>query len=127
MAISTELYLDDLNEFLGKIRQNPESAEQEKRIFMKKITKSERSKRINIVATVLEKLYNYDYNALRRDLHKVMVLRAEKVANQQERIDFLQCIKGTIDFFMQGDYSELFQYLDSMSWNEEDYENLPFM
>ena len=59
MAISTVLYMNELNDFLEKVRQNPESAEQEKRDFLKKITKSERSRRINVVATVLEKIYDY--------------------------------------------------------------------
>lgn len=125
MAISTELYMSDLDAFLRKIRQHPES-EEEKRIFLKRITKSERSKRINIVATVLEKIYDHDYNALRRDLHKIMVLGVERVADGQERINFLQCIKGTIDFFMQGDYSELYQYIDDMCFDEDDYADLPF-
>lgn len=128
MAISTVLYMNELNDFLEKVRQNPESAEQEKRDFLKKITKSERSRRINVVATVLEKIYDYDHKALRRDLHKVMVFKAERVADEQERINFLMCIKGTIDFFMQGDYSELFKYLDSLCVDEDGYDcaDLPF-
>lgn len=128
MAIYKELYMNELDEFLEKVRQNPESVMQEKRELIKKITKSERSKRINIVATVLEKIYDYDHKALRRDLHKIMVFKAERVADEQERINFLMYIKGTIDFFMQGDYSELFQYLDSMcvDGDEYDYADLPF-
>ena len=65
---------------------------------------------------------------MRRDLHKIMVFKAERVADEQERINFLMCIKGTIDFFMQGDYSELFKYLDSCCADEDgyDYADLPF-
>lgn len=128
MAISRELYKDEIDEFLRNVRQNPASVEQETRHLVKKITKTERSRRINVVATVLEKIYDYDHKALRRDLHKVMVFKAERVADEQERINFLMCIKGTIDFFMQGDYSELFKYLDSLCVDEDgyDYADLPF-
>lgn len=128
MAISTALYMNEIDEFLRNVRQNPASVEQETRHLVKKITKTERSRRINVVATVLEKIYDYDHKALRRDLHKVMVFKAERVADEQERINFLMCIKGTIDFFMQGDYSELFKYLDSLCVDEDscDYTDLPF-
>lgn len=128
MAISTALYMNEIDEFLRNVRQNPASVEQETRHLVKKITKTERSRRINVVATVLEKIYDYDHKALRRDLHKVMVFKAERVADEQERINFLMCIKGTIDFFMQGDYSELFKYLDSLCVDEDgyDYADLPF-
>lgn len=128
MAISTGLYISELNEFLETIRQYPESAEQEKLNFLSKITKTEHSKRISIVATILAKIYDHDYKALRRDMHKVMVLNAERVTDQQERIIFLMCIKGTVDFYMKGDYSELFQYLDDMCIDEEDfdYASLPY-
>ena len=128
MAISRELYMNEIDEFLRNVRQNPASVEQETRHLVKKITKTERSRRINVVATVLEKIYDYDHKALRRDLHKVMVFKAERVADEQERINFLMCIKGTIDFFMQGDYSELFKYLDSLCVDEDgyDYADLPF-
>lgn len=128
MAISRELYMNEIDEFLRNVWQNPASVEQETRHLVKKITKTERSRRINIVATVLEKIYDYDHKALRRDLHKVMVFKAERVADEQERINFLMCIKGTIDFFMQGDYSELFKYLDSLCVDEDGYDcaDLPF-
>ena len=128
MAISRELYMNEIDEFLRNVRQNPASVEQETRHLVKKITKTERSRRVNIVATILEKIYDYDHKALRRDLHKVMVFKAERVADEQERINFLMCIKGTIDFFMQGDYSELFKYLDSLCVDEDgyDYADLPF-
>ena len=128
MAISTALYMNEIDEFLRNVRQNPASVEQETRHLVKKITKTERSRRIIVVATVLEKIYDYDHKALRRDLHKVMVFKAERVADEQERINFLMCIKGTIDFFMQGDYSELFKYLDSLCVDEDgyDYADLPF-
>lgn len=128
MAISTALYMNEIDEFLRNVRQNPASVEQETRHLVKKITKTERSRRINLVATVLEKIYDYDHKALRRDLHKVMVFKAERVADEQERINFLMCIKGTIDFFMQGDYSELFKYLDSLCVDEDGYDcaDLPF-
>lgn len=128
MAISTALYMNEIDEFLRNVRQNPASVEQETRHLVKKITKTERSRRINVVATVLEKIYDYDHKALRRDLHKVMVFKAERVADEQERINFLMCIKGTIDFFMQGDYSELFKYLDSLCVDEDGYDcaDLPF-
>lgn len=128
MAISRELYMNEIDEFLRNVRQNPASVEQETRHLVKKITKTERSRRINVVATVLEKIYDYDHKALRRDLHKVMVFKAERVADEQERINFLMCIKGTIDFFMQGDYSELFKYLDSLCVDEDGYDcaDLPF-
>ena len=128
MAISTALYMNEIDEFLRNVRQNPASVEQETRHLVKKITKTERSRRVNVIATVLEKIYDYDHKALRRDLHKVMVFKAERVADEQERINFLMCIKGTIDFFMQGDYSELFKYLDSLCVDEDgyDYADLPF-
>lgn len=128
MAISTALYMNEIDEFLRNVRQNPASVEQETRHLVKKITKTERSRRVNVVATVLEKIYDYDHKALRRDLHKIMVFKAERVADEQERINFLMCIKGTIDFFMQGDYSELFKYLDSLCVDEDGYDcaDLPF-
>ena len=128
MAISTALYMNEIDEFLRNVRQNPASVEQETRHLVKKITKTERSRRVNVIATVLEKIYDYDHKALRRDLHKIMVFKAERVADEQERINFLMCIKGTIDFFMQGDYSELFKYLDSLCVDEDgyDYADLPF-
>lgn len=127
MAISTTIYLAELNEFLNKIEQYPEYAEEEKINFLAKISRSEYFKRISILTTVLSKIYDSQYKMLKRDLSKVLVLDEEKIADEQERIDFLRCIKGTIDFYTMGDYSDLFNYIDSMCLEDDyDYEDLPF-
>lgn len=128
MAITIERHLDQLNDMLLRMEGCPEKAEDIKREFLRSIARSESERTVGVIATILSKIYDFDHNALKADLTKVIVFDAERVADENERVAFLQCIAGTIDFYMKGDYSFLLNYIDSLCWDAEDYdcEELPF-
>lgn len=129
MAIIIERSLDQLNAMLAEIEHFPEDAEEIKRRYLRDVIKSESSLKISVLSTILSKIYDFDHNALKKDLSKVLLLKGEKLADEQERVSFLQCIMGTIEFYTKGDYSSLFNYIDSLCYDEDedyDYADLPY-
>ena len=128
MAILIEQDLKALNDMLLRIESCPDKAEDIKREFLQKITKSEHDKTVNILATMLSKIYDFDHNALKADMTKIIILGMEKLPDENERADILQCIIRVVDYFVKGDYSSLLNYIDSLCWDEEDYDyaDLPY-
>ena len=128
MAILIEQDLKALNDMLLCIEGSPDKAEDIKREFLRNITKSEHDKTVNILATMLSKIYDFDHNALKADMAKIIILDTEKVPDENERADILQCIMSVVDYFVKGDYSPLLNYIDSLCWDEEDYDyaDLPY-
>ena len=128
MAISEHWGMQALNEMLSGIENNPDDAQNIKKQFLCHITKTEHAKTVNVLATVLSKIYDFDYDALKTDMAKIIMLDAEKTADKNERANLLRCIMSVVDSFVKGDYSSLLNYIDSLcdDGDDYDYSELPY-
>ncbi|MCM1219616.1 MAG: hypothetical protein NC548_34480 [Lachnospiraceae bacterium] len=128
MAISEHWGMNALNEMFLGIENYPDNAEEIKLQFLRYITKSEQAKTINVLATILSKIYDFDHDALKADMSRIIMLDAEKTADRNERANLLRCMMSVVDFFVKGDYSALLNYIDSLcdDGDDCDYAELPF-
>lgn len=134
MAISKGIIDSKLNELIDNIERNPELRGQYIEELREYILKGERQNvkdaKRDVVLTMCHNLYSRDYVALKRDLAKIVFCDARCDAKETLRYELLRCLLDSIDIYVDGDYSILFNptqnILDYMEMTGEFEEDLPF-
>ena len=113
MAISNKIdpYLGSL---LRKCRENPEDEHQYKMEYLHHYADLQKENEMSVLTTVLLNLYDYDLKALQTDLAWVVMLHTSKVPDEKERRQCLHYLFNALDYYAQGDYSQIQSCISSM-------------
>lgn len=134
VAISSEKYLAELNKFLKELKSRPRETKEVKKQAVEKLQDLIFKKQQDVIVTLITNLYGFEYNAIKADVAKIILMNAQRDATPEERLKLLSALFGSVGRFVHDDYSFLVNECErvinfhvSCGEGGEDVEKLPFV
>lgn len=134
VAISSEKYLAELNKFLKELKSRPRETKEVKKQAVEKLQDLIFKKQQDVIVTLITNLYGFEYNAIKADVAKIILMNAQRDATPEERLKLLSALFGSVGRFVHDDYSFLvnecervINFHESCGEGGEDLEEFPFV